>query len=214
MKNFKEESMKYFFKMGEKERTLVENWFLTHKAKTLYQEEFYGIIAIALEIIDYDYRIATIEPSISKDGEIYFHSKRKVAVSHTCAEWNRMVKNYAPEYNSKIATICELYLWYAYRIAMRYWSIEYVCDDSSKYGNYSDSPETAFRRELSGVRNVGGFCDGIGNTFKLVKHDCGYILCGGSYKSKGKYNTVAKYISNVLNSQLQGKSSPVIVLKD
>jgi len=78
---------------------------------------------------------------------------------------------------------------------MGYWTIEYVCDDSSSDGNYNDSPVSSKKKDKSGAKEVGGFNDGIGNTIKLVMKDGVPTLVGGSYEMSGKTHPVAKIFS-------------------
>jgi len=49
----------------------------------------------------------------------------------------------------------------AYRLAMGYWTLEYVCDNSSSAGNYRNSSNWKLALEVSGTREVGDFKDGI-----------------------------------------------------
>jgi hypothetical protein len=135
--------------------------------------------------------ISTIEPSILENGKLYFFKGCKAAVLsyHMFCE---KAKEFASEYDSDIATLYELFLWYAYRCAMKYWSIEYICDDSSEAGNYSNSPDAYQNLESTGKRFVGGFCDGIGNLPKLIRYGSACASCGGFYYNHGKFNAVAK----------------------
>lgn len=89
-----------------------------------------------------------------------------------------------------IATIYETFLWYAWRGANSYWNLQYLCKDSSSKGNWRDSPDTAGHIELTGAREVGGFCDGTGNTCKLVTESIKTISIGGAWYMSGKIEPV------------------------
>lgn len=182
----------YFFKMGEYEREVVEKWTKDAKAETEKQESFLEKVKEARSIVDYDYRISTIEPSMGEDGVIFFEKGNPVAVGINELKWREYAKKFDEKHSSRLATLSELFLWYAYRIAVRGWDFSYVADNSSSAGNYWNSPEASQDFELSGVREVGGFSDGIGNTDKLVSLETGgFALVGGFYYNFGFEKPVA-----------------------
>jgi hypothetical protein len=59
-------------------------------------------------------------------------------------------------------------LWYAYRIAMEYWTIEDVFDKFLRIGASENKPKISNGLELSGAIEFGGARDGVANTGKLV----------------------------------------------
>lgn len=189
---------KYFFLMGEAERRIARMWYNVQRAETERQKEFLNIVKKAVEVIDYDYRIATVEPSIRKDGHITYGPTREISTDLDSYTWARKAKEFMPTYGSRLTNIYELFLWYAYRIAKGYWTIEYVADDSSRLGNYIDSSSRNLSgMELSAVREVGGFRDGIGNSYKLVKSmENTFLLCGGCYEDSGKGFPVADIVKD------------------
>lgn len=175
----------YFFKMGVQEYRKVKEWYVVEiekEEKTAAQEEFLNIIKMALRVINYDYEIATIEPSDGKGGLYYRPSEEIVGDKQTWyyRTWRDKAKRFAPEYHSRLANLYELFLWYAYRIAMNYWTIEEVCDDSSEMGNYLCAKWATGMVETSCQRECGGFLDGIGNTYRLVTLEDGFCSVGGS----------------------------------
>lgn len=173
----KPEWFEYFFLMGKKERKTVKTWLKKQKAETFIQKNFLEYVEKALEKITYDYRIATIEPSRNYDGEIYYDEGKYVYVGLSCNEWEKKAKSFAPVYNSQLADVYELFLWYAYRIAKGYWSLSFVCDNSS----YKQDGDREFL--ASGSKEFGGFSDGLGNTYKIVKHPVEkFWICGASYR--------------------------------
>lgn len=178
---------KYFFLMKEEEREIVKEWYKNQEGKTENQKEFLENVKIAISKIDYDYLISTIEPSkINSSDKIFYEEGGHVYMGLRRYEWEKKAKEFAPEYNSDLANLYEVVLWYAYRIVRGYWSLEYVCDDSSSLGNYWNSPNSRHFLEATGVRKVGGFSDGIGNTYKIVKNPKGgFLMIGGSYNFRG-----------------------------
>jgi hypothetical protein len=192
---------KYFFFIGKTERMLVWAWYNSLSDK-LYDDNdtreireridrFLEIVYEALCKIHYDFRISTIEPSITENRQLYFDAGSPVAVGIRISEWKYIAKGYAPEYGSKISTLYELFLWYAYRIAKGYISLETVCKDSSGLGNYIDAVGSTGNVEVSGAREVGGFRDGVGNTFKYVISSEGNVLVGGMSILGGSEYTMA-----------------------
>lgn len=186
----------YFFRMDMMARQIIVPWLIYVKPKTKAQEEFVEIIRDMLSdsTKNYDYKIARIEPSVRGISDITYEEDSDVYTAPLAAYWEEKARNFVPGH-SRLATLEELYLFYAYRIAMGYWTIEYVCDDSSSDGNYDDSPVSSKKKDKSGAKEVGGFNDGIGNTIKLVMKDEVPTLVGGSYEMSGKTHSVARIIS-------------------
>lgn len=202
-----------FFFMGETERKEVAEWFEKVKVVTRSKKRFLQIVERAIASVNYDYWISVIEPSCDENGKIIFKEGEEVARSFRFFDWLEKAKEFSPEWNSELANLHELFLWYAWRIAKGYWSLSYVCNDSSSKGNYFNSPESSFTFDASGVRKVGGFADGVGNTCKLVVHGADFVLCGGSYIDFGYDYPVADiYVDNPVNC-VYSHISGVIVLK-
>lgn len=188
--------LEYFFPMTKSERELVRKWIQGVEANGEKQQQFLDIIVKALEKISYDYSIATIEPSKDTEGKICYQANRAVFEDYRMSPdaWMIEAIGVAHEYESQLANLYELFLWYAYRIAKGWWTLEYVCDNSSEKGNYDNTPGSRGRIEKAGVREVGGFADGVGNTQKLVidsENKFGYLLCGGFYYEDGDKQPVA-----------------------
>lgn len=184
-----------FFSMNRMARQVVVSWLVFVQPKTKAQEEFVEVIRDILSDSAkcYVYKIATIEPSTRGISDIGYEEGADVCCKPLAAYWEEKARNFVS--GSRLATLEELYLFYAYRIAMGYWTIEYVCDDSSSDGNYKDSPVSSKKKDKAGVKEVGGFKDGIGNTIKLVMKDEVPTLVGGSYEMSGKTHPVAKIFS-------------------
>lgn len=171
---------KYFFKMGKEAREEVGKWIKDKKGKSINQDTFLRVVKEALNSIKYDYEIATIEPSETENGDIYYQKGTKVLKKLSCCEWDKLSKEYAPEYGSRLATLHELFLWYAYRVAKGHFSMKEVCDETV-YSLAYRIP-TLYK---SGEDVVGGFADGIGGTYKIVKESKNsFILCGGVFSKR------------------------------
>lgn len=97
---------------------------------------------------------------------------------------------------------------------MGLWTIEYVCDDSSSAGNYWDASNSSQGIELTGARIVGGFMDGIGNTYEIYQMKSGFALVGGCYGNSGYRSPVANACcGHSLNNLCYNYCSGVLVLK-
>ena len=87
-------------------------------------------------------------------------------------EWLKQAKEFAPEYNSDLAFFDELILYYMYRVAKGYWTLDEVCHRTfNKFG---------YLAHLSGESTIGGARDGVGNTQKLVKSAAGVPILYGN----------------------------------
>lgn len=167
--------MKYtnFYFMGQEEFAIVKAWLKGRKGESAKQKAFLILVRKAKRVVKKPYCISEIEPSMNDEGKLYYEEGKEVVHELSCIDWRIKACEFAPEYGSDLATKYQLVLWYAYRIAMGFWTIGYVCDDSSSAGNYWDSPNAAHAFEASGARVVGGSKDGTGNTWKIVVDEKG-----------------------------------------
>ena len=180
-----------FFLMGLPEREKVAEWLELICAETEAQEKFLGRVEEAIEAIDYEYYIATMEPSL-QDGAITYEKEKSVAVGLSGRQWMSKSTNYfvSSYWKSSLGTLEEGDLFKAYRVAMGYWSLGCICDNSASEGNYW---ENVGKHGMSpaGVVEAGGFCDGIGNTFEIYRDKGGIALVGGCYLSFGRMRPIA-----------------------
>lgn len=187
-----EDSLMHFSKMREKDLHNIRSWY-SHRPRawTIEEEKFFSWTSRALYFTTYEFRWPTLEPTI-KMGNICYERYASVNKWLNYYEWRSAAEVFAPEYRSGIGNLYELYLVYAYRIMHGYWTLEYVCNDSTGNGNFLDSPgKNIFGCETAGERKVGGYCDGIGNTSKIVEQDMQILSVGGNYTHYGKFNPVA-----------------------
>lgn len=209
--NSLEVQLKYFFLMGKKEIQCVKEWYDENIYLAEKYKEFFVIVGEALKQVNYGYKIATIEPSLDETGRIYYWAGKEVARGLTFDEWSIKAEEFAKEYNSGLANLYELFLWYAYRIVKGYWTLEYVCEDSSSKGNYRNSFNDF---EVSGKRKVAEATDGIGNTFKIVKIEDKMALIGGCCYDMGYTNPVGSVCYRIPYDDKFFYASGVIVLRE
>ena len=203
----------YFFKIGCKEREIINEWYKNQKGTTGKQKKFLADLRKALEKINYDYEVPFMEPSIDKNGNIFYKEGEKIAVGISSIEWEEKAKKFAPEYNSCLATCEELYLWYAYRIATGYWTLSYVCDNILE--NEDEKIDIQKDLKLSAEQLLGGARDGVNNTMKIVRVENELALMGYSnVKGKNKHSIIKL---NILSLDEEDKkqhcATGVIVLK-
>ena len=203
---------KYFTKITKQDREAVKSWLYVQLLAENYQdkeERFLNVVEQAIQTIDYDYWIATMEPCV-QDKKIFYAENQKVGIGFSCKAWAQMAEEYEPESGSRLATLYELFLWYALRIVKGLWTFDGVTVDSTEYGNYSSNSVRMF--EKTGARESGGYRDGQGNTYKIVTYDNDSILVGGCFEVTGKVYPIADagYARNALTIQKNG--SGVVVL--
>lgn len=212
-------ALPYFFLMGKLEREKVSKWFNEVNPKVdeekENQREFLDRVKKALKVIDYDYCISTLEPSFDENGNVFYEEGKPVGRDIKLKEWKERAKKFYDDkkWCSELAQLEEGDLFKAYRIAMGLWTLEYVCDDSSSAGNYWNTPNSSHDFEVSGARKVGGFKDGIGNTYEIYQTESGFALVGGHYINVGIDYPVAGvyYCGNLSGINFYG--SGVVVLK-
>ena len=209
-------SIHYFFTMSEYERTLVKEWVTNVKPETEEEKAFIDRVSKAIETVKYDYKIATIEPSVTPSGKLVYEVGKKVSIGIDFEEWEKKAKEFCKYVDdiSDIATLEEYDMFIAYRIAANFWSLSYVCNDSSEFGNYYDSPNGSRRMDASGTKKVGGFFDGVGNTCKIVKSGKKYIVCGGNFNTWGCNYPVADITRyDDIDGTYVGCGTGVVVIK-
>ena len=212
-------ALPYFFFMGKPEREAVAEWFNEVNPKVdkekENQREFLDRVEKALKIIDYDYCISTLEPSFDENGNIFYEEGKPVGRGIKLEEWKERANKFYNDkkWHSELAQLEEGDLFKAYRIAMGLWSLEYVCDDSSSAGNYWNAPNSSRDFEVSGARKVGGFKDGIGNTYEIYQTESGFALVGGYYSYGGDFYPVADVYYRDGPSDIDYYGSGVVVLK-
>ncbi|MBQ2836203.1 MAG: hypothetical protein IJE68_05160 [Clostridia bacterium] len=202
---------KFFTQITAEDREKVKIWLVKQKSENEREKSFLKRVRNALKAVDYDYWIANLEPSVT-EGKIYYAEGNAVGVGFSCNEWIKMAKEYAPERGSRLSNEYELFIWYALRIVNRLWTLDYVANDSSIVGNYRNSPGATHSLEKTGARKCGGFCDGQGNSYKIVTREGGYALVGGYYNNNGHNYPVADVNYNSHPYDIQSYSSGVLVL--
>jgi len=209
----------FFCKIGEAERKLIGKYLSEAQIPTIdigiAEENFLTKVQWALQCTEHDFWISIIECSIKEDKLVFERDADCTTFALSVNEWNVKAKEFAPEFNSRIAFEQELILFYAYRLAKGYWTLSYICTDSSGDGNYENAPRYSGKGDLSCAKKVGGFNDGVGNTRKIVMHTHAYAhVFGGTYRNLGWLKPVAQSELVESNDLKLRESVPVIVCTD
>ena len=99
-----------FFLMGLPEREKVEEWLELTCAETEAQEQFLGRVADALEVIDYDYYIATLEPSFHIDEIVLVVEPHRTLDPPVVVLEVRVIEVHAPSLSRRRETSQEKHL--------------------------------------------------------------------------------------------------------
>lgn len=124
----------------------------------------------------HDFTCMRIDPSI-KDGKLLYKKGLPPAVGLSREEWNLLLREYNPSRNSQWMPQTEYVCRNLFIIQKlvesgcevgKAWYI--VCDESKEIAHfcYSNEPKGDF--EMTGMREVCGFCD-LGNTVKILEKD-------------------------------------------
>ena len=205
---------KYFVKISARDRERVKLWLKGQKGNTRRERKFLKLVKKAIKKIDYEYWIASIEPSYEK-GRILYEPDYVVATNISCEEWKLVAEEYAPERGSRLATIYELLLWYALRIEKGFWTLNYVAYDSSYDGNYWYSHSSSQWMDRVAAKKCGGYYDGQGNTYKIVMHKKDFVQVGGCFSDFGDKYPVAstKYLSKVKDRKEECSCGVLVLTK-
>ena len=206
--------LNYFKEMTEQDKDSIKRWRDRQKPINEAEEFFIYMLEKADEDFYQNFRIQNTEASV-KDGQIYYRRGDKVAIDYSLGEWETMVKEFLPECNSRIATLGQEYLFYALRATQYFWSLDDLCYNSNKFGNFWDSPKAAHTFEVSGKREVAGYFDGVGNTSKICMYDEKlFAICGGYFDKEGKDWTIAGHIDFSNNPKQIYKYASAVVVCD
>lgn len=108
--------LKYFSKMGKKERKIVKCWLRKQKPQNDIEEIFLKFVKDSVNEVHYGFYIATVEASLDENG-LYYKEGDSTCNSLSNEEWAMKAKKFAPEYKSDLASLGELYYWLAYKVA-------------------------------------------------------------------------------------------------
>lgn len=206
---------KHFVKITMEDIEKVRQWLKIAVSKTRSEQLFLADVSKACQTIEYEYWIATIEPSVNYEkGYIYYNEGEEVAIGIGKEDWSRMAKEFAPARLSRLANLYELFLWYALRIIDGHWTLDYIANNSHTAGNYWRNADSAKGLECSGAREVGGYKDGQGNSRKIVDlpDDFGWVIVGGEFGFGWEIDKVTTYYHVMAQQAISYNATGVLVL--
>ncbi len=146
--------------------------------------------------------IAVYEPSPEPNGSVQFVKGNFPLRGLSCIEWDKMLKEYAPENESAGMSKTTYFLltlrWLKDGLA----TLEQVVNHSEELlGNYMDSQNSKRRLEKTGERRFGGLYGFVGNTNIILedpKSESGYSHFGGYCYSSGNASPLS-YVEPIPN---------------
>ncbi len=174
----------YFLTIGKTELLSLRNWVRTQNPATDRQAEFLEIVKDAVNSINYNFKIAMIEPHL-KNGKIAYGMNEEISFL-LAEEWFEKAKAFSNlgKWTSGLATLEELFVYYSLLINAGMADLESLCDDSSVVGNYVDSMSSTGELLKTG-ENFEFYDYGFGNTKKLVMDGKDFVLVGGDFTDSG-----------------------------
>lgn len=156
--------------------TFVGEW-LEHQPTTTRQEETLMLYQDAkAKGRLHAFTCMTIDATV-ENGKVVYQKDLTIKTGFSKKEWAKMLKDYNPSRNSRQMTRTEWVcrnLFIIQKLVESGYEIdeawEAVCDDSKGIGHYIDSDNSKDDFEVTGSREVCGFCD-LGNVWKLLARD-------------------------------------------
>jgi len=183
----------------EAEKLSEADSFMKHKPRNAAEKTIKKLIAKAIAAGVKNFYKPKCDPSFNEDG-ICFVPNRKPALGKSYDWWEKAAKEYNPKRNSRIGTQLEYASFLGVLIKQMMedgcaidvaWDI--ICSNSCEMGHYKDSENAQKAFELTGSREVFGFCD-LANTYKMLaadKHLGGFWLSCGDYNCSGSSNPLS-----------------------
>ena len=114
--------------MGANERHMIAEWLWRVQPENQEQEAFLKRVQMALEQVHYDYRIATLEPSLNEFDDIFYKEGSKTQTNMDFCSWKKSAERFYSdnEWYSELANLYEGDLLKAYNMATGYWSLKAI----------------------------------------------------------------------------------------
>ena len=187
----KAENYEQYFSVVEASELSLDDDFLKHEPQTEEQEIFKQRVKDAIKSGLSDFMAPNLDPSVDKEGNIYYKPGSKPGVDRSSIWWYDNAPKFIPD-KSRLGTTAERIAFLAVLIKKDLATWEQICDHSEEIGHYWDSKDAKHDLEKTGSRPVGEFYD-LGNTYKITekKKAGGFSLVGGNCNYDGFYYPVA-----------------------
>lgn len=188
-----EEYVNKYFPIVKVSRLSLNSEFLNYEPVTEAQKRLRDLIIFAIISELPDFRAQVMDPSIDKDGEIYYKAGMKPATALSANCWRIKAEWFMPERESRLGNVLERAAFLGLLIEDLINEQNYhkslawraICDQSTELGNYIDS-QNSEGLECTGKRKIGQWYD-LSNTQKIVHSEVlGFFLFGGSSLVYGK----------------------------
>ncbi|MBQ9314513.1 MAG: hypothetical protein IJ220_05920 [Clostridia bacterium] len=197
MKNAKDN----MFVLIEASKLSLDDKFMQHRPTSDNERRFKKLLTKAIKNGLSDFWVSTLDPSFNEDKtNIVFEAGKMPAVGKSYNWWEKKADEYLPERGSHLGTKKERIAFLGVLIktlvergSTFHNSWKAVCDDSIFLGHYRNSVNAKFDFEVTGSREICGFCD-LANTYKILAWDKeagGFWLAGSCYCNYGDYFPLA-----------------------
>ena len=114
--------------MGANERRMIAEWLWRVQPENDGHEAFFRRVQRALEHVNYDYRIATLEPSLNEFDDVFYKEGSKTQTKMDFYSWQKSAERFYSddEWYSELANLYEGDLLKAYNIATGYWHLNAI----------------------------------------------------------------------------------------
>ena len=175
--------------------------FMHHTPKNEEEKVFKKILTQVIRSGVSDFYRPKLDPSFDGEGKICYQAGLKPAVGKSYNWWEKNAKDFWPERSSRLGTMSEYVVFLGVlikKLVERGWSIgnawNAVCNDSRKLGHYCNSEGALHDFELTGSREICGFCD-LANVYKILAVENeevdGFGIAGGVYNYFSNFNPLA-----------------------
>ena len=128
--------LKHFFFMGKTEITTASTCCALIP-KTKSERKFIKDVKKSLKVVKPNYWVSILEPvHCNLKEKFYFEEGKDPLTILSPIDWEEYAKDFAPSWESDIATWYDWILFIAYRIAINELTIDFVCNNSTDYKNH------------------------------------------------------------------------------
>ena len=191
------------FVLIEASQLSLDDKFMQYEPTSNRQREFKKLLTEAIKGGLSDFWRPKLDPSFNEDETgIVFETGKRPAVEKSYNWWEVKAKEYLPERGSRLGTRTEYVAFlgvFIKKLVASGWSVSNawnaVCDDSRELGHYWNSENAKHDIEVTGSREICGFCD-LSNMCKILAWDAetgGFWLAGGYYFDSSNSHPLADF---------------------
>lgn len=162
------------FKKVSASQLSFEDNFMNHVPKTEGEKWLMEDVKKVIEVGVRDFWRPVCDPAFNDNGGICYEPGKKPAVGKSFDWWDNKAKEFCPEKGSRLGTRLEYVAFLAVLIkelVATGWKVadawNAVCNTSNELGHYGNSANARFNLELTGSREICGWCD-LANTYKIL----------------------------------------------